>query len=283
MVKTKVRCPSCHKWGDLEIDKNIISGSKRGITAINVAESLICKHSFIIYLDKNLDVRDALLTDFTIELPEIKVKEEIDDKQIPTTEEVDVFLLIINLNSTWFTNVLRGYLFNKKVLIINDIFAIEKHIVNFLKFIFFKSFEIDVTVVDTGTYKKNKKIYKNNLVISKEKVVSDKEKVIDSVKMKYERAIVQKFLAETNPKMSLVIFRNEILKLFELSKKVIDIIDNLKEGDKVGRKEFAGNLEKQFNIKIPLAYFDFIMEIIKRAFNVDLSKISNLYFPELGF
>ncbi|MFX1381086.1 MAG: hypothetical protein ACFFBP_01470, partial [Promethearchaeota archaeon] len=72
MVDVEVRCPSCKKVGKIDVQENVILNSQRGITTICVEQSLICNHSFVAYIDTNLDVRDYILSDFTVELPELQ-------------------------------------------------------------------------------------------------------------------------------------------------------------------------------------------------------------------
>lgn len=63
----KIRCPVCNKRGDLKIKENVIAKSERGIT-VNVANYLICQHSFLVYIDKDLKVKDSFICDFEKEV-----------------------------------------------------------------------------------------------------------------------------------------------------------------------------------------------------------------------
>ena len=92
MVKVEIRCPACSKVGKVEIEENIISQSVRGITAVNVAEFLVCEHSFVAYIDKNLAVRDCFVADFQIELPQIE-QQEIERVDVPDSEVIDIYLI----------------------------------------------------------------------------------------------------------------------------------------------------------------------------------------------
>ena len=40
-VKIEIHCPACNKKGMVEVGENIINKSKRGITAVNVANYLV--------------------------------------------------------------------------------------------------------------------------------------------------------------------------------------------------------------------------------------------------
>ena len=112
MAKVEIRCPSCSKRGYIVLVEEVINQSSRGVTAINVSRDQICSHSFVAYVDKNLDVRDCFLTDFQIELPSME-QEEIEDKEIPGRELVDVDLIKINLHALQLSSILRGCFFKK--------------------------------------------------------------------------------------------------------------------------------------------------------------------------
>ncbi|MFX1394960.1 MAG: hypothetical protein ACFFAH_15510, partial [Promethearchaeota archaeon] len=64
MNKVQINCPICSKTGSIEISHNILKDSLRGLLAINIAKDIICSHSFIAYIDKNLNVRDYFVADF---------------------------------------------------------------------------------------------------------------------------------------------------------------------------------------------------------------------------
>ncbi|MEJ2279920.1 MAG: hypothetical protein P8Y70_19570 [Candidatus Lokiarchaeota archaeon] len=70
-MKVEVRCPACSKKGEVEIEKEQIKNSSRGLLAINISNAF-CEHQFVAYIDENLKVRDCFLTDFEVEIPELK-------------------------------------------------------------------------------------------------------------------------------------------------------------------------------------------------------------------
>lgn len=76
MVKVRINCPECNKRGYIEVRENIINDCQRGVTDINISAHLVCKHSFIAYIDKCFIMRDAFITDFTVELPEIDMNKQ---------------------------------------------------------------------------------------------------------------------------------------------------------------------------------------------------------------
>ena len=54
MVKIEIRCPKCSKRNKIEVSEEEVKNTTRGLYAVNVSEGIICEHSFVAYLDKNL-------------------------------------------------------------------------------------------------------------------------------------------------------------------------------------------------------------------------------------
>ena len=271
MVKVEIRCPQCSNKGKLEVEENLIIQSERGISAINVAENFICKHSFIAYIDKNFNVRDCFITDFTIDLPQIEV-EQITINIIPDKDIVNVYLLTLNLNALWLTYMLRACFFKKKILILNEFNLLNPHIMNFFRFIFQDTFDIDISIQKEANYKKIKKKYKNYIVIDKDKIIKDKEKILSKF-TKIERAIIQKFLAEQDPKTSLIILKNEISKAYKLSKDIDLYLKDNNKTSKLTPKLMSDYLTEKYNQKISDLYLRFLIKIVQYYSEVDFSKI----------
>ena len=256
MVKCEIRCPACAKVGHVEIEENIISQSVRGITAVNVAEFLICEHSCVAYIDKNLAVRDCFIADFQIELPQIESEQKIEKVDVPDSEVIDIYLISININALWLTFILRGCFYRKKILILNDLKVLNDHLKNLFKFIFQNTFEIDISLETKILYKKNKKLFKDHIVIDNNKVVNDKKQIMKPKLIKIERSIVQSFLAEPDPKSSLIIIKNEFAK-DKKSFFLQDLINHFKtiHNSKISpiyAKFLIGIVENYFGIDVPL-------------------------------
>jgi len=281
MVKVEIRCPACSKVGFIELEDKIINQSSRGVTAINVSNDQMCSHSFVAYVDKHMDVRDCFLTDFQIELPTMAT-EQIEEKEIPNQDVIDVDILKINLNALQLSSILRGCFFKLPVLILNNEDFLYNHIQNLFCFIFKNSFDYDIFTENSFEYKKNKKKYKNYLVLEGHKILKDKNKILDPKKIKIERSIMQKFYGEYNPKSSLIILKNEIQKSYDLSKQIMDIIKNYDGEEKLGKKKLIDKLVEIRDIKIDFGYLEFLLDIIKHYFEFDLSVLSDYYFPAFG-
>ncbi|MFX1339963.1 MAG: hypothetical protein ACFFDK_15230 [Promethearchaeota archaeon] len=282
MVEIEIRCPACSKKGLIEVEENLILKSERGLSAINVGENLICSHSFVAYIDKNLSVRDSFITDFKIETPKFELEQPLIEAEIPSLDVIDVYLISININALWLTFILRGVLYKKNLLIINNLEAIHIHLSNFFKFIFQNSFEPNISLETRDKFNKDKKKYKNYIIIDGNEVFNDKENAMNPKNINIERTIVQMFLSEQDTKSCLILIRNEIQKIFTLSQEIITLNKNLKAHEELTSKKIMDYFKETKNIKIQPQYLDFLLEIIRSYFNIKLamsSKTSNF----LGF
>ncbi len=271
MVQITIHCPECHKRGKIEIAENIVGESARGVTAVNVAEFLICSHSFIAYIDKNLAVRDCMVTDFKIELPQMDFAEEL-EADIPGVELVDIYLLTINIPPQALAYIIHACFFKKPILYLNDLEVVNTHLVNFFEFIFGDFFEVKIFLSTRQGYKKNKKQFKNYIVIDNNKVINDKEKVMNKKNMKIENALVQKFFSELDTKSSLIIIKNEIKKAYELSLNLIELNNSLEENELLSSKRAIDYLNGIYGIDVPLPYLELLMDVIENYFDIQLNR-----------
>lgn len=263
--KISVRCPECSKSGKIEIDSIKISKSPRGVTAINIERGFICDHALVVYVDRNGIVRDCYIADFIVSIPDIKLEKQINEKIIPDKELVDVYLLTINLNVQFLARVIRSCLLNQKILILNELNILDKHIQNFFTYMFQDSFKIDISLLNKHDYKKQKKNYKGHVIIDSDNIIQDKSRILKPKLLKLENKIVQKFMEEPDPKSSLIIIKNEIQKAFELSNSAYEYIKTLEKGETLDAEILNKSLQKKYlNIEIQSSYLNFIVEIIEK-------------------
>lgn len=282
MVGIEIHCPICSKKGVVEAEENLIRNSERGVSAINVAENLICSHSFVAYIDKNLSVRDSFITDFKIETPDVELEHKLIEAEIPSLDVIDVYLITININALWLTFILHGVFYRKKLLILNSVESLHSHLNNFFKFIFQNSFELDISLETRANYNKDKKKYIDYIVIDGNEVIKDKNNFMNPKKINMERTIVQMFLGERDTKSSLILIRNEIQKVFTLSQEIITLNDNLKENEELTSKKIIDYFKEVKDTKIQPQYLDFLFEIINNCFEVKLA-MSSKTSDFLGF
>ena len=181
-----------------------------------------------------------------------------------------------------FIYAIKGCLNNEKVLFLNENDALRIHLINLFNFIFQDAFEINLMIEKRETYKDNRDNYKDFLIFDNSKIIRDKNKILTKKKIKIDTMIMQKFLVEDDAKSSLLILKNEILKAFEISKKVMHLIENYKGEKQLSRERLFEKFKETSVIKITYSYLEFILDIIKNYFKFDLSALSSYYLPAIG-
>ncbi|MFX0038470.1 MAG: hypothetical protein ACFFCY_03125 [Promethearchaeota archaeon] len=275
MARIEIRCPICSKWDHIEISDDVTKNVTKGLIAINIAGGMICDHSFIAYVDKNLTVRDCLVADFRIELPESTYSQKNDELITPQTDTIKFDLIKLNIPDTLMAYVFRALFFGKKTLILSDQEFLYNHIINFFKYVAQNSFEFELKMMSEMDYKKIKNEFEDYLILKNREVVNDKEKLINLKVLDIERSMVQKFFAEYDLMAGLIILRNEINKAYEFSKSILDFIENQK-GKALTSKMLISHISDKHNEKIPTQYLTFLIDIVRNYFKADVPKIGGV-------
>lgn len=275
MAKIEVRCPICSLWDNIEISDDATKNVSKGLLAINIASGMICEHSFIAYVDKNLVVRDCIVADFKIELPESEAAKKSEESITPETDSIKFDLIKLNIPDMLMAYVFRTIFLGKKALILSDHEFLYNHIVNFFKYVMQNSFEFDLRIISEMDYKKNKSEYKDYLVFKNREIIKDKEQVINPKRLEIEKLIVQKFFAEYDLMAGLIILRNEINKAYEFSKSIIQYLENQK-GNPLTSKIIMSYLSEKHGEKIYLPYLTFLIDIIHYYFKAEVPKIGGV-------
>lgn len=277
MAKVEIRCPVCSQWDNIEISDDATKNVAKGLLAINIASGMICEHSFIAYVDKNLVVRDCLVADFKIELPEseTKVEEKIEEKITPDTDAIKFDLIKLNIPDLLMVYVFRTIFNGKKALILSDQEFLYNHIINFFKYIMQNSFKFDLTVISEMDYKKNKSEFNEYVVFKNREIIRDKENVIIPKRLEIEKSIIQKFLSEYDLMAGLIILRNEINKAFEFSNSIIQLIKE-NEGTPISARIIMKHISEKHTEKILMPYLTFLIDIVSNYFKVAVPKIDGV-------
>jgi len=281
MRKIELRCPECSNIGNIEVDENIILNNERGITSIDIEPSTVCEHSFVVYIDTNFAMRDCFLTDYRINLPKIEFNKQ-DASKTDYTSEFDAYILFINLKLIDMAKIIRGILFEKRILLINDLSIIKNHLIKFLEYIFKDTFGYEVLIVEPIEYKKKKKQFKEYFIINISKFRNKKDDQKELKKMVIELKIIEKIFSEPNPKTALIVVKNEILKLYVFCNEIMKIFNISPKEKKMGKKELINLLNDQYEIKIQYVYLEFLLEILRKYYKYRIEGLSNYYIPELG-
>ncbi|MFX1321136.1 MAG: hypothetical protein ACFFAQ_05770 [Promethearchaeota archaeon] len=275
MAKLEIRCPSCSARGKIEISEDAIKNVSKGVLAVNIAVGIICEHSFIAYVDRNMQIRDYFMADFQIQLPANPSAIVVEDRIVPETESIDFDLIRINIPALLIAHVIRATFFGKKIILISDLGFLYNHIMNFFKYIMQNSFEIDITIISSDDYKTNKKSYKEFLILEGRNIIQDKDKVIDPKKLEVEKTVAEKFLSEYDLMTGLILLRNEIHKAYEYSKTITELIKNNKD-KVVSSKILIDELVKVHDENIKLPYLKFLVQIVKNYFKFDVPPIDGV-------
>ena len=276
MKKIEVRCPSCAGRGFIEVSEEEVEKAKRGVFAVNVSEGFICEHSFVAYIDKNFIVRDTFMTDFQLEVPDIIPNKSIEPKASAQLDSINVSLIKLNLSASLIAYIIRAILHKRKIVLIFDQLFMFDDVRMFFDYITRNSFETELVVISENQY--NSESYNDYIVFNRQDVIKDDDAIIDVKKLDVERSLVQKFIKEYEPRASLIYLQNELQKAYELSETIVDIVKGLEKKEKVYSKKIIKDLSRIHNVKIPLAYLDFLFEIVENYFKVEVpksSKVSN--------
>jgi hypothetical protein len=273
MVKLEVRCPICSKRGNIQVSEEEVKNSTRGLFAVNIPEDIICLHSFIAYVDKNLTIRDTYTADFQIELPVFESKEG-EGMDTSITEVIDVSLIKLNLTGSNLAYIFRAMIYKNKIVLISDQDFLFDKFTQFFEYITQDSYKLNIQFISQSNFKSEK--FNAFVVLKGSEVLNDPEKLFNKKKLDVEKTIAQRFITEYEPTSSLIILKNELKKTYELSNSIIEIIQKLKKGKKVYSRQIIEDLEKSHNVKISMPYLDFLYEIVENYFNVEIPKSSNI-------
>ena len=274
MKKLEVRCPSCSNRGYIEVPEEEVVKAARGVFAVNVLEGVICEHSFVAYVDKNFAVRDTFIADFQLELPDIVPEQEIGPDIAQQLDLIDISLIKLNFSASLLTHVIRALLFKKKIfLLFNQSYMVD-NIYKFIEYITLNSFKANILVISGEQYD----IYdiKDSIILDGNKIIKDDNDILNAKTLGVERSLVRKFLAEYEPKPSLIYLQNGLQKAYELSKTVVDIVNNLKKKEKVYSKNVIDEIARLHDVRIQLPYLDFLYKIVENYFEVKVPKSSNV-------
>ena len=270
-VEIEIHCPVCNKIGKINVDEYPITQSKKGLCAINVSEDLVCQHSFVAYIDRNLSIRDCFVCDFRVNIPQITFEEDfIEQEEL----NFDIEIIKINFMPSLLINILKCIFFGKKVAIIYEDDVIAEHLSELLHSITQGSFKLESSIISRDQYKKNKKKYKDWIVLEKNDIFNDKENLIDPKQSQIENIIIQKFFMENDPISSVILTKNEVNKAYHLARNLVDFAENLSDNEELSSKFALKYFEEKYNTKIDLIYLKFLMNILEFYFGVKARKPS---------
>jgi len=249
-----------------------VEKAARGVFAVNVSEGITCEHSFVAYIDKNLTIRDTFIADFQLELPEITSPQVQEPETPPQLEAIDVSLIKLNLTASLIVNIIRAIFLKKKVLILTDQAFMVDQVHNFFDYITKNSFDASILIISEEQYQPEN--FKDYIVLKNNQILQDNEDILNPKKITIERTLVRKFLEEYELIPSVIYLHNGIQKTYELSETIVDRVKNLKKKEKLISIEVIEEIANVHNVKIQLAYLEFLYEIVENYFKVKIPRAS---------
>jgi len=281
MPQIQVRCPSCHKNGIIEIDDNALKNVTRGLLAIYVDTHTVCEHSFITYVDRNLKIRDYFIADFQFEIPQAVSIEKTKEEKIPESETLNLDLIKLNLPATLITYIIKSIFLKQKILIILEEEFLYSHVINFFKYISQGAFTVDISLISKEDYGQKSKNYKDFMVFDGIDILKNIKKAINPKKLAIEKQIVHNFFTNNDINLSLILLRNDIQKAYTLSKSIAEFINSQKKDEKINILKISKELEVRYDIKLNSMYLNFLIEIVKNYFGLDVPSISQSFLNSI--
>lgn len=274
MKKIEIRCPGCKARGNIEISEESVKNTKKGLFAINIAEGIICEHSFIAYVDKNFNIRDSFMADFQIELPDSISQKDIGEEKSSLLEQIDIDLIKLNLTSKFIEHIIKAIFHKKRMVIISEQAFLFDHITNFVDYITQNSFQKEMYIVTSEDYPNHN--FGDHVAFQGGKIIRDEGNLFNPKNLGVEKAIVRKFLNDYDPHSCLILIKNEIKKAYELAKTIVEYLNTIKKEEKVYSKKMINEIKKNNKVKIQLPYLDFLYEIVEIYFEVQIPKSSEI-------
>ena len=284
MTRIQINCPSCGTNGYIEVSEDALKNVQRGLLAVNIAATTICEHSFIVYLDRNLHVRDYFVADFHIEIPDLPIpaSEKLKAAKLPNKDIVDIDLIKLNLPAMLLTYIIKSIFSKQNIILLSEQKFLYNHIHNFFNYITKDTFKTEVEIITPEDYNKNKKQYKDCMIFNGNKIVKNAKKIINTKKLWVEKHIVHRFLTEPELGYSYIILKNEIQKAYELSKAIVENVEKSRSGgEKENILKITGDIEDHYQIKIGSLYLNFLIEIVQSYFDIAVPTVVESFFNSL--
>ena len=279
MTSVLIVCPSCKTQGNIDVSLDVLKGATKGLLAINISPDIICPHSFVAYIDKNLKIRDYFMGDFKIQLPEISSIEKVSAANEPQKKIIDVDLIRFNIPAIQLTYIIKSIFSKQKIVLIFDQEFLYDHIHNFFKYITKGSFEPDISIISREMYNNEKKKYKDSMVFESYNMLNNPKKIIDPKDLAIEKQLVSRFLTEKELNYSYVILKNEIQKIAELSRKIEELIKEHEEkNEDINILKIHYQLEDSYNTKINMGYFKYLLSIVSNYYGITIPSFTESFF-----
>lgn len=269
MHLVQVRCPYCSSKGYISVSEDEVNNAKKGLLTVNV--SSICVHTFFVYVDKNLNIRDYFKADFHLENPKTNKNEELKNKEFSKKDLLEFDLIKENVNSLLLSYAIKSIVLKKKVLIIIKKSYFKELILNFFHYLTQDAFNIDISLLSKEQYTNEKEKYQNYMVLEQREILNNVDNLIDPNDSMIEKQMVRAFLFEPNLIESLNNLKSEILQFYNLSKSITEFINHTNERNEITSQMVLQHLKKITKKEISSDLFHLLLEIAQNYFAVDLA------------
>lgn len=281
MAIIQVVCPDCSNTGNIEISDNAVKNVSRGLLAVYVPADVICPHSFITYVDKNLKIRDYFMADFQLELPDIAPTEKIEDIGFTEEKLTDLSLIKLNLSANLMTYILKSILLKKDILLISNETFMNPLILDFFKIITQDNFDFNISFMSEEDFKYISSEFTDFMVFEGSKIINNVNQSINPKKLKVEKKITHNFLSEIDFNSSLIMLKNELQKAYLLSNSIVEYVQKINNINKLNVSKLGKNLEKTHKIKINNDYLEFLLDIVRNYFDVNIPSATESFYKLL--
>jgi hypothetical protein len=221
------------------------------------------------------------MADFQIELPELAPipaeQEELIEEQPP----IDLSLMKINLSASLLIYLLKSILLKKRIVLISRDDFINSLIVGFLKSVTQGNFKFEVLFLSEEDFEKGSDEFTDAMIFDGPRIINNVDDLIKPKKMKVEKNIVHNFLSEADFNSSTIMFRNELQKAFLLSNSILEIVKKMNNLNKFNISKVAKDLEKKYNVKINNEYMEFLVDIVRNYYEINLPSAAESFFKLL--
>ncbi len=217
--------------------------------------------------------------DLEVLLPDMEI-EGIDDTDLPEKDALDMDLIKTYIEPVSLSYILHGVILKKEILFLLENSFLKEHLINLFEFVFEDSFNFDIVVDSVENYITNKNSLEGRLILGEKKIIKNiNENPIREKDIKIEQDIIRKLLSISQRKASLLSLKREVKKAHILAKELLESISMVEQGDgsKIDVKKLLPNLEEKYNIKLTLPYINFLMEIIEKYFEKQVSEILKFF------
>ncbi|MBY9007500.1 MAG: hypothetical protein KGD63_12150 [Candidatus Lokiarchaeota archaeon] len=266
----KIVCPICKTIETIQIPEIVVKESS-SLTTIQVPRYRVCEHVIIPFIDKNFNVRGYQKVDYVI------ISDKHNEPRI-SIDNISLFSIKINIDYLLFVHLLYAIFHRYRVLIlIDDKLYHKKQDLNiFLNYIFNNIFESEISIELKGVFKKKKDDYKEFIILDGKKVRNFKFANYD---FSFEESLIKEFYSELEDKKSIINLGNRIREVNILCQKILKIYQQ--EGEGLRRSIIINHIENTHFVRISKNYLNFLIEVIKEYFNVEIVLAKDLLGDKL--